>query len=127
MIRKVTKQSTVTPMRTAKGSVLSKIGKGKGNGKGKSVKETMPRIERISTEVKPPAKSSENKKATAGASKMSGWKSSTEIKLEKMLKDVNKGPGVPSFTSGTINSSAKKKPKAKMLPEVKVTAKKKIK
>jgi hypothetical protein len=44
-----------------------------------------------------------------------------------MLKDVNKGPGVPSFTSGVINSSAKKKnekPKAKMLPEVKVTAKK---
>jgi hypothetical protein len=63
----------------------------------------------------------------SGVSNIGKFKSGKEIKLDKMLKDVNKAPGVPSFTSGVINSSAKKKnekPKAKMLPEVTVTAKK---
>jgi hypothetical protein len=127
MKRMITKQSTVTPMSTLTkskpvGQGVKNIGKGKGS--------------------KPMSMGMKTAKNAASEGAMEGAQNFTKVKLALAEKRANNkgmsmqmgtgaaaGAGMPRFamkkTVSKVGSGpASPKPKAKMLPEVKVTAKK---
>jgi hypothetical protein len=103
MKRMITKQSTVTPMSTKKGKSM---GSGVAN-----MGTPMGKIERTSTEIK---------KSPLAKPGMPSF--AMEVTKSSGNKRTSAGAGMPRFAMERTVTKKTTKPKAKMLPEVKVTA-----
>jgi hypothetical protein len=105
MNRKVTKQSTITPITKSMGSGVANMGKGKG--------KPMLKFERTSTETK-----------TSPLAKQGMPSFAMEVTKNSGNKKEAAEAGMPRFAMERTVTRKTTKAKAKMLPEVKVTAKK---
>lgn len=134
MKRMVTKQSTITPMSTAKGksmgSGVSNMGKGKSKGKSAKMGYKIPLDEARKNNTKAPKEGFFNKAYKEAANEGMQTSAQTMSKKDKknmamqMAIGAAAGAGMPRIAMERTVTKKTTKAKAKMLPTVTVTAKK---